>query len=337
MQGAVWLLLGSMPLSLVIWSQMPMMTHKQSVDGGAQHMDISLDRSDLLSNSSISREWSSSVRVPNVVSSGNGLVSNINPIAGIAGPGRGSSLNPIVGLSRDGSNVNRKSSGRNSTFNLAFLNVHGASYKMDEIADWLAAMDDGEHTIHMMCLAETWFSEEEALTGGVDDYEWSHQARADAGDGPIRGGLGELKHQSRSMSIIEFKPKHHHDDVRWYRMASTLVVVVYAPSTTDTTVLAEFYQMLSDNIHDAQVRFKDRELVLIGDFNARLGIEVGDSCENPAAVHLRDLVDRYQLQIANLNSTGKQKWTWYRGESRTIIDYALVSRASHRFVGFEIV
>src|ERR1043165_10090978 len=103
MQGAVWLLLGSMPLSLVIWSQMPMMTHKQSVDGGAQHMDISLDRSDLLSNSSISREWSSSVRVPNVVSSGNGLVSNINPIAGIA--------DPFVGLSRDGSTVNRKSSG----------------------------------------------------------------------------------------------------------------------------------------------------------------------------------------------------------------------------------
>jgi hypothetical protein len=167
----------------------------------------------------------------------------------------------------------------------------------------------------------------------VKGYKWVGKTRPSLSElGRPTGGVGFLIDNDYVDLFIEETPpaEFDHIDTKWLSMDPTnecgtplFIGVVYAPLSSSAEAEA-FYVTLRQAIAHFM---RKGSVVLLGDFNARLGEITGDSDNNQNKPRFLDLVSSLNLQILNTSRIATGKWTWWTPESgrRSIIDYGLIS------------
>ena len=72
----------------------------------------------------------------------------------------------------------------------------------------------------------------------------------------------------------------------------------------------------------------NEHLILMGDFNGHLGI-IGKQKENENGKIIKDLANKYNLVIANLEESCEGVYTWGKNESTSVIDYILINQTMY--------
>ena len=108
------------------------------------------------------------------------------------------------------------------------------------------------------------------------------------------------------------------------------VGVVYAPqeSRTSAEKLKIFYKHISEQVQ--QARERNQRVLILGDFNGKIGIEVkGNKPEvTKGGTLLLKMTKQEKLTILNTTEMCEGLWTRTEGESMSVIDYILIDEDS---------
>ena len=219
--------------------------------------------------------------------------------------------------------------GRHSTkniLNVAFNNVNCIKGKVTEIGSFL-----NKHTIDVFGVVETFLKSHAAVL--IKDYTWIGKNRDRKGG----GGIGILV--SNNIDIIDDNVLNSNaDEIErlWIRIkvdddSPCYIAVAYFPvEGTDPERTNELYnQLLSDciRIEEENDTGLDPRIVIMADCNGRIGNHIPD-CDpliNSNGQRLLDFVDDSGLTILNCTKICKGKFTWFRKDQKSAIDYMLCS------------
>ena len=120
----------------------------------------------------------------------------------------------------------------------------------------------------------------------------------------------------------------------WVRVNDVYVCGVYTPivktsqerkrkNDTGERKAAKFWREITDEI--MRYRSKGKNVILMGDMNARLGEVVGDTMTNDNGRKLKEVSEMYDMMILN-KEWGYKKWTRIEKEEKSIIDYVVINR-----------
>lgn len=201
---------------------------------------------------------------------------------------------------------------------VGFVNMHGAfRRKVGQVCE--AAKIRG---VEVMGLAETNLRG----VGGevqVDGWQWIGQ-----GTEHRVGGVGLLVREE--LVWREFRGGEGWKAVGVQTEGGwTIVCVVYLWQKNKKGL--EVYEENGETLRgiggfiDERIGRGDR-VIIVGDFNARIGEEVGDDpgSGNREGERLREWVTDRNLRIVNGTEVARGRWTWMTGKKRSVIDYAMV-------------
>lgn len=178
-------------------------------------------------------------------------------------------------------------------------------------------------------MAETFLKGDDVINN-VHGYRWLGKNRVTKGG----GGIGAFI--SNDVDILDDNVFNSVSDVYerfWFKTCINYdkpmyIAVAYFPvEGSDNDKCDELYnQLLSEviRIEDEHVD-ENPQILIMSDMNARIGKEIpnGDPVLNSNGKRLLDFRDDSNLNILNCNRLCVGKYTWFRGNSRSTIDYML--------------
>lgn len=207
---------------------------------------------------------------------------------------------------------------------IAFNNVNRIKSSMYEIPHFLE-----KQKISILGIAETFLKGDEKVN--IDGFKWVGKNRTGKGG----GGIGFLV--SNNYDIVDDDMFHSKQDeferlwikVRFGRDSCINLAVAYFPvEGTDPSLTDELYnQILSEIIQIEENGDTNENILVMGDFNARIGdvIPFGDPVRNSNGIKFLEFCDDAQLSIMNCSRKCKGKITWFRNQHSSTIDYVLAS------------
>lgn len=147
-----------------------------------------------------------------------------------------------------------------------------------------------------------------------------------------KGGISLLVLQAARATLYRHCPRYHW--AIWTTTRSTVAGVYIPPSVP----LDEFVRVLDDLATALEAVFmnRPRSLIVVGDFNARLGALVGDHQTNARSSAMRAFITRTRLELLNSRLLrSDRRFTWRCPIGRSVVDLALTRDApcSAFFVG----
>jgi hypothetical protein len=197
-----------------------------------------------------------------------------------------------------------------TTTKLAFININGLRNKVDRIREYIT-----KEGIDIMCLVETWLEKKDNLALRPVQID----IRQDKKEGMTRGNGGIVVVAKRDIPIREVERDRQGNWVLFEAGHLTIAVAYFAPSE-DKTHIADFFTFLEH----WYTQHSDRELVIMGDFNARCKELTGDGATTSRGRWLHSLLG--DTFLCN-RRPDMGKWTSYNPRGKGITDLALVPRA----------
>jgi hypothetical protein len=147
-----------------------------------------------------------------------------------------------------------------------------------------------------------------------------------------KGGISLLVLQAASATLYRHCPRFHW--AIWTTTRSTVAGVYIPPSVP----LDEFVRVLDDLATALEAVFmnRPRSLIVVGDFNARLGALVGDHATNARSSAMQAFITRTRLELLNSRlQRSDRRYTWRCPLGKSVVDLALTRDApcSSFFVG----
>jgi len=214
-----------------------------------------------------------------------------------------------------------------SCMNIAFNNINRVSKKIYEIKDFLHRQD-----VSIMGMVETFLKDEKYVD--VNGYKWYGKNRVQKGG----GGIGFLV--SSNICVVDdnlFDSKHDEIERLWIKVVTDnrpiFIAVAYFPvNGTDIERTNELYsQLLSDCIRIEEEclneHVNDPRIIIMADCNGRIGNEIPfcDKEINENGQCLLNFKEDSGLHILNCTKLCKGKFTWFRKDLQSAIDYVLCS------------
>ncbi|XP_072025104.1 uncharacterized protein [Amphiura filiformis] len=206
---------------------------------------------------------------------------------------------------------------------IGFNNVNRIKGKEYEISNLLQ-----KENIQIFGIAETFLQHDNSVN--IQGYKWLGKNRVNKGG----GGIGFLV--SNDVMVVDdnvFESKSDSCERLWLKVCigdkPLYIAVVYFPvEGTDISITEEMYtQLLSEILKIERDDHDDPHILVLGDFNARIGdiIPFGDPVRNSNGERLLDFRDASDLVIINCTRLCKGKITWMRNNLFSTIDYFLGS------------
>ena len=223
-------------------------------------------------------------------------------------------------------NRRRKRGGkpRRDTLKVGFNNVNRIKFKVTEIGSLLK----DEH-IDVFGITETFLKPHDTVS--IEEYTWIGKNRVHKGG----GGIGFFV--SNNVDVIDNNVFNSNaDDVErlWIKISVDdngpiyLAVAYFPVEGTDPDLTNLIYnQLLADCIRIEDDNTADPRIIIMGDCNGRIGKEIPfcDPVINSNGKRLLDFRDDSGLLILNCSNICKGKFTWFRKDLKSAIDYMLCS------------
>ena len=199
------------------------------------------------------------------------------------------------------------------------INVRGVKSKLDSLESLLISND-----IDIAGITETRLNGNEQIY--VDGYQWYGHSREEKGG----GGVGFLI-KNELTSLIEDTSVGTLDELKWINLKAKqniYIGIYYGPQENiDKELVEEQYCRIAYDINQKQKR---NNIILMGDFNAKLQIEK-DSCLQQTSRNgklLQELINHTDMTV--VNQLPKHEGTWTRihtqnNNQKSIIDYIMTS------------
>ena len=186
-------------------------------------------------------------------------------------------------------------------------------------------------------IVESWVKEDSRIA--VDGYKWFGKPRTSQRSQRGEGGVGFLVRESL-VSEVEFITKVAYEESVWMKVQgergrlALYIGCVYMPTnSTSVAMLDTCYERLKEDI----LSFREKGMVvLLGDFNARVGKVAGDddmigkfgedTC-NASGIKLISLLHEVELVACNgRRLVSEPEWTRVRPslDQKSVIDYILM-------------
>lgn len=214
---------------------------------------------------------------------------------------------------------------KNCTVKIAFNNVNRLRPKLYELSKLL-----NDQEIHVFGVAESFLKDDEIVN--IHGYRWIGKNRCNKGG----GGIGCFV--SNNVTVLDdnvFESISDEYERMWIKLCfdegrPMYVAITYFPvEGTDVDVTDELYnQLLSEVIQLEHFHTdSDPDIVIMGDMNARIGREIpnGDPVLNSNGERLLNFRNDSNLSILNCSRMCIGKFTWFRGNLKSTIDYMLCS------------
>ena len=217
---------------------------------------------------------------------------------------------------------------------LATWNVSGlcSERKQKEIADLLAC-----NSIDIVAVQESWEKEDSKID--VDGYKWFGKPRTSQRSQRGEGGVGFLVRECL-VSEVEFITTVAYEESVWMKVRgergrlALYIGCVYMPTdSTNVAVLDSCYERLKEDV----LSFREKgKVVLLGDFNARVGKaaddddvigKFGEDTCNASGNKLISLLREVELVACNgRRLVSEPEWTRVRPslDQKSVIDYILM-------------
>ena len=153
------------------------------------------------------------------------------------------------------------------------------------------------------------------------------------------GGIMILyKEQLKNVLTVIREVKSEYEAL-WIRIDNGKIAmkigVVYMPQENKTNLnkMKEIYKNLEVEIKESVE--KKEELIVMGDFNCKIGINEKEEPEkgiSKGGKQLMKLVKRYELIITNKTEKCQGMWTRKQGNERSVLDYILIRQEHERYM-----
>ena len=200
-----------------------------------------------------------------------------------------------------------------------YLNIRGLKSKFESLLD---KIDEVEPTI--VCITETHLLKTEKVE--IEGYKVYRNDRDNYGGGLLVGVKDPLG------NICTIVKKSSQNEALWIVIDNTKVKlrigIIYAPqeSRTSKDDLKEMYSDINEQILVAKE--KQQSLLLLGDFNCKIGDEIkGNKPEvTKGGKLLLKMVKTNKLAILNQSEKCEGLWTRCEGKSQSVLDYVITDR-----------
>ena len=204
-------------------------------------------------------------------------------------------------------------------FKIWFHNVRGVKSKINSLRD---KIDEVEPSV--ICIVETHLMDEDDLK--FDGYSPPLRNDRDCFGGGI---LVAVRDEIKNICTVVLK-KSKIGEMLWLVIDNGNVKVrlgvIYAPqeSRTSKQELKVMYQDIKDQV--SQAREKGQKVLIMGDFNAKIGDAVkGNKSEvTKSGKLLLKMAKQEYLTILNTLESCSGTWTRTEGSSRSVLDYILI-------------
>ena len=230
------------------------------------------------------------------------------------------------------------------------LRVHVATWncsglcsdrKQKEVGEML-----GKHNIDIVAVQETWEKDESRIN--VEGYQWFGKPRSNQNSRRGEGGVGFFVRDCL-VNEVEFLGGVQYEESVWMKMRgergrlAVYIGCVYMPTdSTGAAGIDESYSKLKEDV----LSFKQKgKVVLLGDFNARVGksVEVddvigmfGEETCNASGNRLVSFLNEVELLACNSRKlVTEPEWTRVRPslKQKSIIDYIITDEPLMKILG----
>ena len=205
-------------------------------------------------------------------------------------------------------------------FTVLYLNIRGIKSKLTSLRN---IAEELKPTV--MCITETHLIEEEELK--IEGYEWFRNDRNKDG-----GGIA-IAMQKRVYDISTIvEKKRDVEEALWVVTDNTKIAlrigVIYAPqeSRTGRDEYTKMYESINQQILAAKQ--KDQKLLLMGDFNCKIGTHIAGNT-NEVTKSGRNFIHMIKSnKLVLLNGLEKCEGLWTRedGDTKSVLDYIMVNQ-----------
>ena len=123
----------------------------------------------------------------------------------------------------------------------------------------------------------------------------------------------------------------HNAEMLWAKMDNGKVKfkigVIYMPQESRTTLLKlqEIYEKMEEEIIEAQQ--KGNKILILGDLNCKVGAAIEGNNEevSKGGRLLLKMLKKFKLKLVNAETCCEGLWTRKEGESKSVLDYVIVS------------
>ncbi len=236
--------------------------------------------------------------------------------------------NETDNINRNKNKQKRKRIRKNKKLTIAAINARGIKGKIKSLESLLDA-----YKIDIVLLTETMLKNKEGLN--IKGYKWIGKNRK----GKNGGGVGILINNkyARSATEITHIDVGENTEVVWIKLdtrpKNLAIGVFYGPQETDqVSKVQETYTDLETQILQLM---KDNEILLGGDFNAKLNVNSSEATQEESrnGRTLRAMLTNTNLMPLNLK---RENVAWTRVNrkntaEKSIIDYLLISESSEKY------
>ena len=201
-----------------------------------------------------------------------------------------------------------------SNIKASFININGIVNKVDFIRDYV-----NKEKVDVMFIVETWLQKGDnvAIRPITADIR---QTNVNSSRGT--GGIMVLT-SNRLKSSVKIKKVDKNNNWIQVEVGNMQIVCAYMPPTMEDIDIKEFWREM-----DLLGR-EDDDLIIVGDFNSRMGSITGDTKKNTRGIKLIKFLNQSSLEL-RLPEIGR--WTTYNYRGRGITDLVLTKRNNNDIV-----
>ena len=212
------------------------------------------------------------------------------------------------------------------TFRILYVNIRGLKSTVNSLTNIIA-----EKYPSVICLVETHLAKEDTISIEGYDLIFRNDSTSDSGSILI---ACENRLRSITVQVDEYSEVGQTLFIKLdNRRVQLRIGAIYAPqeSRTLNQDLKKLYTAIEDNISEASQR--NEKLVLIGDFNCKVGncIQGNTETKTKGGRVLLKMVEKHNLCKVNANSNCQGIWTGFQNEEKSVIDY-VITREAHKEV-----
>jgi exonuclease III len=213
-----------------------------------------------------------------------------------------------------------------TTFRLLYNNINHLKSKIEALEN---AVEETKPT--MIVLVETKLPEKEEFK--LDGYYTMPINRNENGGGVML----LVKEELENISVI-VEQSREVAETMWVVISNgrnnIRMGIVYAPQENKTSVeqLKIMYKKLEDQIKEA--RTKKQNVLLVGDFNCKVGKKIEGNTEeiSKSGKRLLKFADKMGLKIMNSSKACEGTWTRVEGCKKSVLDYIMINEEDEELV-----
>ena len=207
-----------------------------------------------------------------------------------------------------------------------YANVRGIKSKITSMKEIIKEIKP-----HIICLTETKLGKDENIK--IDGYHFENNNNEEGKGGVTIGLCNEIRH----MGVVLEKVTLEYETI-WIKLSNEHIKIrignIYAPqeSRTEKKVFEEMYRHICEQNLEAEKQ--GEKILILGDFNCKIGecIKGNRKEVTKSGKMLKKMVQDEGLKILNATNKTVGVWTRIEGETRSIIDYCLISEESLEYV-----